>query len=186
MNVLPACMNLHQCMPVGFPGTGVTDGCHPPRGCWELNKFSARAASALGRCRAISPAPPARLKPVHFPPPRCCCSSPVWSPSNIPPPRLFPPSTDANVLIPRPCLKCFSNSLCLWDQSKCLKNGSSPVSYPSLAPLHSLFSHNKSLLALSICHSLAPVSLHTMFSLPEQLLLCRHLFHPSAVSAFSG
>lgn len=51
----------------------------------------------------------------------------------------------------------------------------------ALAPLHSAFGHIETLLVLSICHSLAPV----LFSLPEQILLCRHPFCPSAISAFS-
>lgn len=36
MSVLPLCQwNQEEC--IGFPGIGVTEGCKPPYGGWELN-----------------------------------------------------------------------------------------------------------------------------------------------------
>ena len=46
VDILPACMSVHRVLPgalrrpeegVGSPGTGITDGCEPPCGCWESN-----------------------------------------------------------------------------------------------------------------------------------------------------
>jgi len=40
MSVLLACMYVHSVYLVAMevrPGTGVTDGCEPPCGCWEVN-----------------------------------------------------------------------------------------------------------------------------------------------------
>ena len=50
MNVLPACMYMYHVIPVearrgpliGFPGTGVKNGCEPPCGFWKLNLGSVR------------------------------------------------------------------------------------------------------------------------------------------------
>lgn len=68
-----------------------------------------------------------------------------------------------NVLRSLPCVKCFNHAL-FGVNSKCLNNGNSPVSYPATCLFTLSLSHNKILSVLTIHHSLAPVSVHTMFS----------------------
>ena len=63
--VLSACVSLYEIcwVPVEArrgptsPWTGVTGGCEPLCGCWELNPGPLEEQLVLFNCRAISPAP---------------------------------------------------------------------------------------------------------------------------------